>query len=52
MSSDKSQGEQPIPGATDPEDTHPATEEATPQPVPHGDGEPRETDNQERPTDS
>ncbi|WP_159450124.1 hypothetical protein [Demequina sp. NBRC 110056] len=51
MSTDRSQGEQPTTGATDPEDTHPAKEEATEKPVPHGDGEPRETDDQETPSD-
>jgi len=49
MSTDRSEGEQPTLGATDPEDTHPAKEDATEQPVPHGDGEPREKDGEEPP---
>ena len=51
MSTDKHDGTKPSSGATDPEDTHPAKEAAREQPIPHGDGEPREKDGEETPTD-
>lgn len=43
-------GSQPDAAQTSGTDTHPAMERPFDGPTPHGDGEPRETDGEERPT--
>lgn len=51
MSTDKHDGTKPSSGTTDPEDTHPAEKAGTTRPVPHGDGEPRDKDGEESPSE-
>ncbi|GIG53845.1 hypothetical protein [Demequina activiva] len=51
MSTDKRDVTKPSSGTTEPEDTHPAQKEASVRPTPHGDGEPREKDGEESPSE-